>query len=116
MGFLKDLKEGIKYAAGGRATKPEAKPKPKEEQVGTKQGKEAMSAIEQRKKAMQQAAEPNSYKKGGMVKKTGMAKVHKGERVLNQKQTKKLAAKPAVAIMIGVAPKPAKAAPKSRKK
>jgi hypothetical protein len=38
------------------------------------------------------AAEPPSYKKGGTVKKTGMALVHKGEKVL----TKKQAAKPAV--------------------
>lgn len=34
----------------------------------------------------------DSYKKGGKVKQTGMALVHKGERVL----TKKQAAKPAV--------------------
>ena len=31
-----------------------------------------------------------SYKKGGKVKKTGLAKVHKGERVLTKKQDKKL--------------------------
>lgn len=30
-----------------------------------------------------------SYKKGGVVKKTGMAKVHKGERVLTKKQARK---------------------------
>ena len=30
-----------------------------------------------------------SYKKGGKVKKTGLAMVHKGERVLTKKQTKK---------------------------
>ena len=30
-----------------------------------------------------------SYKKGGKIKKTGIAKVHKGERVLTKKQTKK---------------------------
>ena len=29
------------------------------------------------------------FKKGGMVKKTGMAKVHKGERVLTKKQNKR---------------------------
>jgi len=33
-------------------------------------------------------AQPNTYKKGGKVKKSGMAKVHKGERVLNSKQTR----------------------------
>lgn len=30
-----------------------------------------------------------SYKKGGKVERTGPAKLHKGERVLNRKQTKK---------------------------
>ncbi len=29
-----------------------------------------------------------SFKKGGKVKKTGMYKLHKGERVMNSKQTK----------------------------
>ncbi len=29
------------------------------------------------------------YKRGGKVKKTGLAKVHKGERVLTKKQAKK---------------------------
>jgi len=30
------------------------------------------------------------YKRGGRVKKTGFAKVHKGERVLTKKQAKRL--------------------------
>jgi hypothetical protein len=34
-------------------------------------------------------ADPPSYKRGGKVKKTGFAKVHKGERVLTKKQQKK---------------------------
>lgn len=34
-------------------------------------------------------AKVKGYKKGGKVKKTGLAKVHKGERVLNKKQTQK---------------------------
>jgi hypothetical protein len=33
------------------------------------------------------------YKKGGTVKKTGLAKVHKGERVLTKKQAKKYSAR-----------------------
>jgi hypothetical protein len=33
-------------------------------------------------------AKPNSFKKGGKVKRSGVAKVHKGERVLTTKQTK----------------------------
>lgn len=32
---------------------------------------------------------PSSFKKGGKVKKTGMAKVHKGEVVLTKEQVKK---------------------------
>lgn len=35
------------------------------------------------------AAYPTSYKKGGKVKKTGLALVHKGERVLTKKQASK---------------------------
>ena len=31
-------------------------------------------------------AKPKSYSKGGIVRKTGMAKVHKGEKVLTKKQ------------------------------
>jgi hypothetical protein len=31
-----------------------------------------------------------SFKRGGKVKRTGMAKVHKGERVLTRKQASKL--------------------------
>jgi hypothetical protein len=35
------------------------------------------------------AAKPGSFKKGGVVQKTGLAKVHKGERVLTVKQQKR---------------------------
>jgi hypothetical protein len=35
------------------------------------------------------AANPGSFKRGGKVRKTGMARVHKGERVLTKKQNKK---------------------------
>lgn len=34
-----------------------------------------------------------SFKKGGVVPKTGMAKVHKGERVLTKKQARKYSGK-----------------------
>lgn len=36
-------------------------------------------------------ASPPSYAKGGVVKRTGMAKVHKGEKVLTMAQRKALA-------------------------
>jgi len=32
---------------------------------------------------------PRQFKRGGKVKKTGMAKMHKGERVLTKKQAKR---------------------------
>ena len=35
------------------------------------------------------SAEPSEYKHGGMVRKTGMARVHKGERVLTRKQARR---------------------------
>ena len=44
--------------------------------------------LDDRKKATDKMSEPKSYAKGGMVKKTGMAKVHKGEKVLTKKQVK----------------------------
>lgn len=39
------------------------------------------------------APDTDSYKRGGKVKRTGMAKVHKGERVLTTKQSRKYAGK-----------------------
>jgi hypothetical protein len=39
------------------------------------------------------SAVPSSYKKGGKVKKTGLAKVHKGEKVLTVAQQKKASLK-----------------------
>jgi hypothetical protein len=49
----------------------------------------------------QPAAQPNSYKKGGKVRKTGVAKVHKGERVLTKKQTKKFDKKGGLSKVLG---------------
>lgn len=42
-----------------------------------------------------------SYKKGGKVKKTGAYKLHKSERVLTVKQTKKLEKKGGLAAVLG---------------
>lgn len=44
---------------------------------------------EAKKRATKMLAEPPAYKKGGKVKKTGMALVHKGEKVMTQKQVRK---------------------------
>jgi hypothetical protein len=38
-------------------------------------------------------AKPSLYKEGGTVRKTGMAKVHKGEKVLTAAQAKECASK-----------------------
>ena len=54
-------------------------------------------------------ADPRSLKRGGKVRKTGVAKVHKGERVLTARQARKPAVKRAVKA-------PARSAPRSRKR
>lgn len=50
-------------------------------------GRDASKAVVARNDALKEAA---SYKKGGKVKKTGKALVHKGEVVLTKKQQKKV--------------------------
>src|SRR5262245_14839000 len=60
---------------------PRATP-PKEESKG--------GILMERKKATDKLSEPRSYAKGGMVKRTGMAKVHKGEKVMTKSQVKKM--------------------------
>lgn len=61
------------------------------------QGKQAVQQAEDKiKQALPKAApakptpaaKPSSFKKGGMVQKTGLAKVHRGEKVLTVSQTK----------------------------
>lgn len=59
-------------------------------------GKDARSAVEKYKQELEAAKKMDSYKKGGMVKKTGPAKLHKGERVLTVAQAKKPAVKKAL--------------------
>lgn len=51
-------------------------------------GKGLSQAVNAR--AMEAVASPPSYAKGGVVKKTGLAKVHKGEKVLTLAQRKQL--------------------------
>ncbi|NBW11833.1 MAG: hypothetical protein EBR82_27755 [Caulobacteraceae bacterium] len=51
-------------------------------------GKGLSQAVNAR--AMEAVASPPSYAKGGVVKRTGMAKVHKGEKVLTAAQRKQL--------------------------
>jgi hypothetical protein len=58
---------------------------------GAKQllGKDISRAVST-KAASAVAASPMSFARGGLVKKTGLAKVHKGERVLTAKQVSSL--------------------------
>jgi hypothetical protein len=47
-----------------------------------------------KKQPTAQAADPRgSYKRGGRVKKTSVAKLHKGERVLTKRQAKRFRGK-----------------------
>lgn len=46
-------------------------------------------ARQQAQNQPESAANPRAFKKGGKVRKTGIAKVHKGERVLTAAQAKK---------------------------
>ena len=82
------------------------------------QGKALVAPLDNEKAALQQKqnnmdaykkatapaptqAKPNSYKKGGKVKKTGVAKVHKNERVLTVKQTAKFEKKGGLSKLSG---------------
>ena len=74
---------------------PERKPAPS--MVGSGYAERAGSALQNVNRRTEQAAkELDSYKKGGKVKKTGPANLHKNERVLTTKQTKKLEKSPAM--------------------
>ena len=68
-----------------------AETKPQDPVIAMPEG--SAKAIENRNKAMKEAADSADgvgYKKGGMVKKTQKAKVHKGELVLTTKQVGKM--------------------------
>jgi len=66
---------------------------------GTKQaGKDIINKIA--KYGQDSIATPKEYKKGGKVKKGGIAKVHKGEKILSKKQ----AAKPAIKKVLAKKP------------
>lgn len=66
-------------------------------------GKNAGDAIRKHNADMEAAGKDlKAYKRGGVVKKTGPAKLHAKERVLTVKQTQKLDKKPAVKKAIGL--------------
>jgi hypothetical protein len=100
-----DFKKGVGIAVRGGETKaakaatPPAKPAPKRkfEDTGTDARKAMLDRKGETEKAMKE------YKKGGLVKKTGPAKLHAKERVLTVKQTKKLDKKPVLKKAIGIA-------------
>jgi hypothetical protein len=77
------------WAAGwAKGSEKESKGKDKNSSSAGDSGKSAWSIGFDSK-----AAKPSSYKKGGKVKKTGTAKVHKGEIVLTAAQAKMCAQK-----------------------
>lgn len=84
------------YKAGVAAEKaPPAKPaapaKPSPKDLVNPKGQYGDKPGEKRIDTSQMTRPLGSFKKGGKVKKTGTYKLHKGERVLNAKKTKKLA-------------------------
>jgi len=90
-GWVEDLKEGARVILSGK-NKSEAKPLPPPPPPPNQDlGKNIKTLRGAEKEAM------DSYKKGGVVKKTGPAKVHKGERVLTVQQSKAPAIRKAVA-------------------
>ena len=80
MGLLTDL-------AGGGITSQIKKARDKKKQKdGGKSQANQMDKSPVSSSDSSSSAEPSEYKRGGMVRKTGMALVHKGERVLTRKQ------------------------------
>ena len=99
-----DLKEGLGAVVRGKVPKAEPKPKKKEEKKEMYNTGDLKGDLKKRGEELKKA-DPDKYKKGGMVKKTGQALVHKGERVLTKPQTKKLDSKPAVKKSLGIGKK-----------
>jgi len=75
---------GFDAATGGKSKKTKKQPKDVKK-ITTDDGDTLYPS------ASVNSAVPKGFKKGGKVKKTGVALVHKGERVLTAKQAKKKA-------------------------
>lgn len=73
---------GFDAGMGGKPKAGPKKPTKPVKQISTSSGQQLTPSAPM-------AAKPNAYKKGGKVRKTGIALVHKGERVLTAKQAKK---------------------------
>lgn len=98
------MKEGVKKVPSELKSmvtpkKAAAEPAPSKKQFTSEEDIER--AIKERGKQIKEAT-PDSYKKGGKVKKGGMAKVHTGEHVLTTRQTKKLESNPKIKKALGV--------------
>ena len=62
--------------------------------LGDRRKKSKDRDSQQKSSDMAEAADyAGSYKRGGVVRKTGMARVHKGERVLTKRQARKYRSK-----------------------
>ena len=119
MGMFGDVVEGVRSLATGKNKAADAA---YNEMVRKKKAEEAAKAAaaqaqrdqmdrdksftgDPAQRMKERGAALKEYKKGGIVDKTGSAKLHKAERVLTVPQTKKLAAKPQVMAAIGIKPK-----------
>jgi hypothetical protein len=71
----KTLKRAVDAVAGTR--------------VGNKDPEYMKNALNKLNSRADKMASPSSYKRGGKVRKTGLAKVHQGEKVLTHKQQSK---------------------------
>jgi hypothetical protein len=119
MGTWSDLKEGVKVVGRSMFDKTKsAEAKPVEKAPPAKPFASIGSTEKALKDRGAELKKLDPYKKGGKVKKTGPALVHKGERVLTTEQSKKLDANPAMKKALGVkkAAPMKKAAKKSMKK
>lgn len=78
-GVLTDLGNAVGKATGGTGPSKSSGSKPVQNKTDYSTGYDPSNT--------------EGFKKGGKVRKTGLAKVHKGERVLNRKQARKYEAK-----------------------
>lgn len=81
MGFLGGLKKVAGAVGGALGGKKKEPPKEAEKDEG-------LRTWQRVSKVIGEGIAP-SYAKGGKVRKTGMAKLHKGERVMTKSQTKR---------------------------
>lgn len=96
------MKEGAKSLGKTKAAEAAPPPKKAEPAPPSKPFSNLGDVESDIKKRGAELKKVDSYKKGGKVKKTGLARLHKNERVLTTSQTKKLEKKPALMKAVGI--------------